>query len=148
MMWSQQYGNGQFNPAPIHNLENEFNPSLAFVWSDDTDGSTSLSPQVIIDHITSSFNPLQRAAIIKAENAAQIPFLCPQNWNGYSQCYAAVSFANSPSEASAPITYTLYGDAGFEYVSVEHRGDFDTRILPLQWAIDRVRTAHFIVPFS
>lgn len=95
-----------------------------------------------MDNLASSFSPAQRQAIRKAENAAQIPSLCPQNFNLYSQCFAAVSFFNIPSEGSTPINYTLYADAGLTYINVEkHTSDFETRILPLQWAIDKVRTS-------
>ena len=68
-----------------------------------------------------------------------IPAACPQNFNLFSECFAAVAFYDIPANGSAPVDYTIWADGGLTFVDVEkHRSDFEKRILPLQWAIDQV----------
>jgi len=47
---------------------------------------------------------------------------------------------------TTPVDYTISADEGLIYIDVyDHTSDFETRILPLQWAIDQVcvsRTFH------
>jgi len=60
---------------------------------------------------------------------------CPQNFNLYSECFAAVVFNNFPSAYG--VSYTIRADAGLYYINVEqHTSDVELRILPLQWALD------------
>jgi len=43
------------------------------------------------------------------------------------------------STDTTPINYTISADGGLSYINVySHTSDFETRILPLQWAIDQV----------
>ncbi|KAF5332545.1 hypothetical protein D9611_005149 [Ephemerocybe angulata] len=129
------YGIGQ--PVPVHALNEQFDPSLSIFWSDDTNGSSKPTPQEIMARVTASFSEAQLQAVKTAPSASEIPRLCPQNFNLFSQCFAAISFFDTPSEGSAPINYTLYADSGLMYVNVEkHTSDFEKRIMPLQWAID------------
>jgi hypothetical protein len=91
--------------------------------------------------ITSNFGPNQLHAVKQVVSPADIPSQCPQNFNGFSQCFAAIAFNYLPMNATdtTPIDYTISGDGGLIYVNVySHTSDFETRILPLQWAIDQV----------
>ncbi|TFK24250.1 nod factor export ATP-binding protein I [Coprinopsis marcescibilis] len=130
------YGIG--DPVPIHSLQSQFDGSLHFVWTDGTTGTSNPTPLEIIDHITASWNNQQRAAIKQVDSAAAIPDACPQNFNLFSQCFAAVSFTNIPGPGtSTSVNYTIHADAGLAYINVkEHTSDWEKRILPLQWAID------------
>jgi hypothetical protein len=139
-----QYGIG--DPVPIHSLHEQFDPALSLVWADNTNGSSSPAPIDIINHITSSFSSAQLGAVKRVGSAAEIPTQCPQNFNLYSQCFAAVAFFDIPSQGSSPVNYTIYSDAGLAYIDVEnHTSDFEKRILPLQWAIDKVSFKNLLV---
>lgn len=66
---------------------------------------------------------------------------CPQNFNLFSECFAAVVFEGMPSaaNASAPVNYTIMVDGGLFHVDVvKHTSDYEERVLPLQWALDSV----------
>ncbi|KAJ2917839.1 hypothetical protein MD484_g2550, partial [Candolleomyces efflorescens] len=130
------YGIGE--AIPIHPLHEQFDPALSFVWADNTNGASSPAPIDIINHITSSFSSAQLSAVKRVGSAAEIPTQCPQNFNLYSECFAAVAFFDIPSQGSSPVNYTIYSDAGLAYIDVvKHTSDFEKRILPLQWAIDK-----------
>jgi ATP-binding cassette subfamily A (ABC1) protein 3 len=91
--------------------------------------------------ITSNFGQNQLRAIKQVGTPADIPPQCPQNFNGFSECFAAIAFNHLPMNATdtSPIDYTISADEGLIYVNVySHTSDFETRILPLQWAIDQV----------
>ena len=111
------------------------------MWADGTDGTSNPTPKEIISHITANFTHYQLASVKQLSTPADIPATCPQNFNLFSQCFAAIAFTNIPADgnASNPINYTIFGDAGLAFIDVKHHtSDFEKRILPLQWAIDRV----------
>lgn len=131
-----EYGIG--SATSIYPLHQQYDPSLSLVWADNTNGASALAPADIMTHITSSFSSAQLAAVKKVDSASQIPLECPQNFNLYSQCFAAIAFFNTPASGSSPVNYTIYADGGLAYINVEkHTSDFEKRLLPLQWAIDR-----------
>jgi ATP-binding cassette, subfamily A (ABC1), member 3 len=63
---------------------------------------------------------------------------CPQNFNQFTECFAAVVFNDvQPNLFINGFNYTIRGDAGLAYINVEkHTSDWEVRILPLQWALD------------
>ncbi|KZT02088.1 P-loop containing nucleoside triphosphate hydrolase protein [Laetiporus sulphureus 93-53] len=134
------YGLGTAITVP--RLADQYDGSLALVWADGTDGSGSPSSTDIISHITSSFDSKQLSNVKKADSPDDVPSLCPENFNGYSECYAAVVFNSLPgssgnASAAAQYNYTLRADSGLYYVNVEqHTSSYEERVLPLQWAID------------
>ncbi len=91
-------------------------------------------------HVTASFSEKQLKGIRKADTVSQLPFACPQNFNLRSTCFAAVAFNDIPSpNAGRPINYTINADGGLVFIDVaKHTSDYELRILPLQWAIDKV----------
>ncbi|KAJ3513241.1 hypothetical protein NLJ89_g3058 [Agrocybe chaxingu] len=132
------YGMG--TPTSITSLQSRFDPALALIWADGTNGTSSPSPKDIIDRITSDFTPEQLAAVRQVDTPAEIPFECPQNFNLFSKCFAAISFIDiSPNGSrTRPVNYTILADGGLVFIDVErHTSDFEKRILPLQWAIDK-----------
>ncbi|CAA7266935.1 unnamed protein product [Cyclocybe aegerita] len=132
------YGMG--TPTPITSLQSQFDPALALIWADGTNGTSNPSPKDIIDRITSDFTSKQLASIRQVDTPAEIPFECPQNFNLFSKCFAAISFIDIPPNGSRtrPVNYTILADGGLAFIDVErHTSDFEKRILPLQWAIDK-----------
>ncbi|KAJ6606797.1 hypothetical protein B0H10DRAFT_1819461 [Mycena sp. CBHHK59/15] len=130
------YGLG--NPIPVYPLQQRFQDAGALVWADATDGSSQPSPTEIMSHVTKGFSASQLAAVKQAVSATQLPFECPQNFNGFSECYAAVVFHDIPVNASNPVNYTIFADSGLFHIDVvRHNSDFETRVLPLQWAVDQ-----------
>ncbi|KAJ3806238.1 hypothetical protein F5876DRAFT_91149 [Lentinula aff. lateritia] len=132
------YGIG--NPIPVYRLQDRFDGSISLVWADGTNiSSTSgVTPTAIISHISSDFNDAQRNAIRKVASPSAIPSQCPQNFNLFSECFAAVAFYDIPSLGTGPINYTILADGGLVHIDVvKHTSDFEERILPLQWAIDQ-----------
>ncbi|KAF8844179.1 P-loop containing nucleoside triphosphate hydrolase protein [Paxillus ammoniavirescens] len=131
------YGMGA--PAPVYNFTNQFDGSLALKWADATNGTGDPSAGAIIAHITSGFNENQLRAVQQVASPADIPSNCPQNFNLFSECYAGIAFNYLPTSPTdtTPIDYTISADGGLVYVNVHsHTSDFETRILPLQLAID------------
>jgi ATP-binding cassette subfamily A (ABC1) protein 3 len=111
------------------------------MWADGTDGTSNPTPKEIISHITTNFTHNQLASVQQLSSPSDIPAACPQNFNLFSQCFAALAFTNIPADgnASNPINYTIFGDAGLALIDViHHTSDFEKRMMPLQWAIDRV----------
>ena len=95
-----------------------------------------------MSRITRGFSDRQLHAITQVESPAQIPEACPQNFNMFSECFAAISFNTLPTaeNASTPLNYTILADGGLFHIDVErHTSDYERRIMPLQWAIDSVR---------
>jgi ATP-binding cassette subfamily A (ABC1) protein 3 len=95
-----------------------------------------------MDHITASFSSKQLSSVRKVARPSDIPSQCPQNFNGLSQCFAAIAFNDIPAHGSAakPVNYTLRADSGLGHIDVfKHTSDYELRILPLQWAVDQVR---------
>ncbi|EDR15973.1 uncharacterized protein LACBIDRAFT_187302 [Laccaria bicolor S238N-H82] len=134
------YGIGQ--PIPIYSLQSQLTPSLSLIWADGTNGQSNPLPKDIIARITSQFTPSQLNAVKQVSSPTDIPAACPQNFNLFSECFAAVAFydipANVNGSTSAPVNYTIWADGGLMFVDVvKHRSDFEKRILPLQWAIDQ-----------
>lgn len=147
----QQYGIGQ--PVPIKSFSSQFDGKTALIWADGTNGSAGASSPTaaqIIEHITASFTPSQRAAVRQLSDPAEIPAQCPQNFNLFSSCFAAVAFYDIPGPSAANVTsggittrrsvnYTISADSGLQFIDVvNHKSDFEKRVLPLQWAIDQV----------
>ncbi|KAF9004918.1 P-loop containing nucleoside triphosphate hydrolase protein [Hymenopellis radicata] len=107
---SKPNNNGIGNSIPIYDLQRTF------------DAGTTL------------IGLMEQAA--QLESPEDIPSACPQNFNLFSECFAAIAF-NSIS-ALGPINYTIRADAGIAHIDVvKHTSDFELRILPLQWAIDK-----------
>ncbi|KAJ7726366.1 hypothetical protein B0H16DRAFT_1592682 [Mycena metata] len=124
------YGIG--SPIPVYALQQQFHDAGTLVWADATDGSSQ-----------PGFSDAQLGAVKKAPSAAQLPFECPQNFNGFSECYAGVVFYDIPANSTTgnPLTsavnYTILADSGLFHIDVvRHSSDFETRVLPLQWAVD------------
>ncbi|KAJ3739785.1 hypothetical protein DFH05DRAFT_1530053 [Lentinula detonsa] len=133
-----QYGIG--NPIPVYRLQDRFDGSISLVWADGTNSSSTggVTSADIISHISSNFNDVQRNAIRKVASPSDIPSECPQNFNLFSECFAAVAFFDLPSPGAGSINYTIQADGGLVHIDVvKHTSDFEERILPLQWAIDQ-----------
>jgi ATP-binding cassette subfamily A (ABC1) protein 3 len=133
--------------VPIKSLQSEFDGKSNLVWADFSYGHyySSPTPVDIMERITANFTTFQRAAV-KNVDPENIFSECPQNYRGFTPCYAAIAFQNLPFlNTSVPwldpnVEYTIYADYGLEYINVEkHTGDLEKRIMPLQWAIDSVR---------
>ncbi|KAG1840268.1 hypothetical protein DFJ58DRAFT_858320 [Suillus subalutaceus] len=132
------YGFG--SPISVYNLQNEFDGSLTLVWADGTNGTGTPSAEQVMARITSNFTSNQLQAVMQVATPADIPTQCPQNFDLTSQCFAGIAFNYLPMNATdtTPINYTISADAGLVYVNViSHTSDFETRILPLQWALDQ-----------
>lgn len=118
-------------------LQEAFHGAGALVWADATNG-TQVSPTDIMARVTRGFSSGQLGAVKKASSAEQLPFECPQNFNGFSECYAAVIFHDIPANTTSPANYTILADSGLFHIDVvRHKGDFESRVFPLQWAIDQ-----------
>ncbi|KAI0042590.1 P-loop containing nucleoside triphosphate hydrolase protein [Auriscalpium vulgare] len=127
-------------PIPVFDLVNKFDGSLSLVWADGTDGAGSPSPSAVMAHITRAFSPKQLRAVKQVASPEDIPSTCPQNFNLFSECFAAVAFNSVPasSNASLPVNYTIRADGGLWHIDVvRHSSDYENRILPLQWALDQ-----------
>jgi hypothetical protein len=75
-------------------------------------------------------------AVQAVDDPNDVPNSCRQNFNGFSECYGAVVF-NSVDEHGV-LNYTIRADAGLFFVDVQrHTSDFEQRVFPLQWAVDR-----------
>ncbi|KIM45099.1 hypothetical protein M413DRAFT_65825 [Hebeloma cylindrosporum] len=130
------YGIGA--PIPISPLQRNFDGRTTLVWADGTDGTSSPSPTTIMSRITSDFTPNQLSAVKRLASPFDIPAECPQNFNFFSQCFAAITFIDIPTNRSKPINYTISADSGLAFIdAIGHTSDFEKRILPLQWAIDQ-----------
>jgi ATP-binding cassette, subfamily A (ABC1), member 3 len=139
-------------------LSSVFEGDLAIIWADGTDGTNSSpTPSEIMRRVTQDFSSSQQAAVRQVSSPSEIPQECPQNFNLFSECFAAVAFYDIPpppddgGDGSATTTlrnvnYTLRADGGLFHIDVEkHSSDFEIRLLPLQWAIDRVRLLHSLI---
>ncbi|KAJ7881460.1 hypothetical protein B0H13DRAFT_2049321, partial [Mycena leptocephala] len=130
------YGLGE--PAPVRSLKQEFRAG-SLMWVDATDGNSHPSPSEIMASITTGFSTSQLNAVRKVSTPAEMVAQCPQNFRGFSTCYGGIVFNDLPrNNASAPINYTLIADYGLNRIDVSHHtGDFQTRVMPLQWAVDQ-----------
>ncbi|KAK7063610.1 hypothetical protein R3P38DRAFT_2492098 [Favolaschia claudopus] len=130
------YGIG--DPVQIHSLQQQFQRAGTLVWADATDGTSQPSPTDIMARITSGFSASQHSAVRQVPTAAQLPFECPQNFNGFSECYAGLVFYDIPANVTSPVNYTILADSGLFHIDVvRHTSDLETRVLPLQWAVDQ-----------
>ncbi|TFK69908.1 P-loop containing nucleoside triphosphate hydrolase protein [Pluteus cervinus] len=130
------YGIGE--PVPVFSLSSQFDGSLALVWADGTSGTSNPTPDAIMSHITAGFSQNQLNAVQKVASPADIITSCPQNFNGFSECFGAVAFNDIPTDPTRPINYTIRADGGLFFIDViHHKSDFEKRILPLQWAVDQ-----------
>ena len=137
-----QFGLG--TAVPVRSLASAYDGKLALVWADGTNGTGSHpSAEEIIAHVTRGFTGRQLGGVRRLADPSAIPGACPQNFNLFSECFAAVAFNSLPGPGGAlPLNYTLRADAGLFHVDVaKHRSDYEQRLLPLQWAIDSVRGA-------
>ena len=50
-----------------------------------------------MDLITQSLRPEHRFAVKRVDTPDDIPFTCPQNFNLFSECFAAVAFTSFPN---------------------------------------------------
>ncbi|KAF7302390.1 hypothetical protein HMN09_00872700 [Mycena chlorophos] len=122
------YGIG--SPIPIFTLKDDFDHAGTLVWADATDGTSNPSPDDIMAHITSGFSKDQLSAVKKASSGPELPFECPQNFNGFSECYAAVIFYDIPANTSKPVNYTILADSGLIHIDVvKHSSDFELRAI-------------------
>lgn len=118
-----------------------FDGSLSLYWVDVTNGAGVPSPTDIMSRITQGFSDRQLGAIHQLESVDEIAEACPQNFNLFSECFAALSFNTLPTTANAsiPLNYTIHADGGLFHVDVvRHTSDYEIRVMPLQWAIDSV----------
>jgi ATP-binding cassette subfamily A (ABC1) protein 3 len=123
-------------------LQQQFHDAGILVWADATDGHSQPTPKEIMDRMMSGFSKAQVDQVKQASSGPELPFECPQNFNGFSECYAAVVFYDIPANTSSPVNYTILADSGLFHIDVvHHNSDFETRVLPLQWAVDQVRAA-------
>lgn len=98
-----------------------------------------------MERVTANFTSAQRDAVEQVDPSS-IFSECPQNYHGYTPCFAAIKFRNIPSANATGasvlnpnVAYTIYADWGLRYINVEkHTSDLENRIMPLQWEIDRV----------
>ncbi|KZT73392.1 hypothetical protein DAEQUDRAFT_684394 [Daedalea quercina L-15889] len=141
------YGLGTAVAVP--RLFDQYDGSMTLVWADSTDGMGSPSAQDIMSHITSGFSSKQLENVRKVASADDIPPTCPENFNGFSECYAAVVFNTLPDNSSSissasasasaleAFNYTIRADSGLYYINVaKHTSSYEERVLPLQWAVD------------
>ncbi|EJD51317.1 P-loop containing nucleoside triphosphate hydrolase protein [Auricularia subglabra TFB-10046 SS5] len=124
--------------VPVKPLADAFDPSFKLIWAingTSADEPANVTPAAIMDRVTQDFSDRQLRSVRQLENVSDVAAQCPQNFQLYSECYAAIVF--EPSTAGN-YSYTLRGDAGFFFVDVQrHTSDFERRVLPLQSAIDR-----------
>ncbi|KAI0673936.1 P-loop containing nucleoside triphosphate hydrolase protein [Trametes maxima] len=131
------YGLGTAVPVP--RLQDAYDGSLALIWADGTNGTGSNpSAHDIIARITRDFDGRQLGNVRQLASPDDIPSACPQNFNLFSECFAAVAFNSLPGpDGTLPLNYTLRADGGLFHIDVtKHSSDYERRVLPLQWAID------------
>lgn len=125
-------------------LQQEYDGSSALVWADGTSGTTSPTPDDVMSHISSGFTTKQLRGIKKVATPDDIPSACQENFNLFSECYAAIAFTSFPEPAvngTQTVAYTLRGDGGLFHIDVvHHKSDYEKRLMPLQWAVDSVRS--------
>ena len=125
----------------IGSLNSKIDGSLSLYWADGTNGTGTPSPSDIMARVTSDFTSEQLKVVHQVASQNDIIQACPQNFNLFSECFAAVSFDSlpSPSGGNATLNYTIFVDGGLFHIDVvKHSSDYEERVLPLQWAIDSV----------
>lgn len=111
------------------------------MWTDSTNGVGSPTADDIMAVVTRSFSPSQLSSVFKVPTPQDVVISCPTNFLGVSDCFSAVVFNYLPTSPQdrKPVNYTIRGCTGISYVDVwDNAGDYEKRILPLQWAIDSV----------
>ncbi|KLO20603.1 P-loop containing nucleoside triphosphate hydrolase protein [Schizopora paradoxa] len=122
------------DPAPVSSLQSQFDGSLSLFWADGSNGTFSPSPSDIMSRVTSGFSDKQLRVVHQLDSPDDFANACPQNFNDFSECFAAVSFNFANSEG---LNYTIFVDIGLSHINVvSHTSDYEKRVLPLQWAID------------
>lgn len=93
--------------------------------------------------------------MIETADVASLERECPQNYNWLSECYAGLVIDGVDPATSqivggihrlqrevtdASQNYTIRGDLGLAQVDVDNHAsdDVQTRLLPLQWAVESV----------
>lgn len=98
-------------------------------------------------HVTRDFSAAQSKAVKRVNSLDDIAKACPANFIGTSPCFAAVAFTQIPlvgDRTNSSIVYTLVADSAARYIDVVgHKGSAETKMLPLQWAIDKVTFLHY-----
>lgn len=128
---------------PIISLRTQFDGNSKLVWADSSYGfyDGSPTPADVMERITANFTSAQRDAVMEVDPDS-IFSECPQNYRGYTPCFAAIAFRKIPfaNDSGNPnVAYTIFADWGLRYINVEkHTGDLEQRVMPLQWEIDRV----------
>ncbi|KAG8931138.1 hypothetical protein FRC02_003162 [Tulasnella sp. 418] len=123
----------------IPNLVTSFRTGK-LVWADltvNTGSSPSLEAQEVMSLITEGFDEGQMSRVIRISHADDLATACPPNFQQVSDCFGAVLF-DSPL-TSRPLHYTILSNIGeFPQVDVEnHVGVIETKLFPLQWAVDK-----------
>ncbi|KAF8590206.1 P-loop containing nucleoside triphosphate hydrolase protein [Ramaria rubella] len=95
------YGLG--TPTPILSLSDVFDPTLSLVWADGTSATTHPSPSDVMSLVTQSLQPSDRALVRQVSSPAAIAPACPQNFNGFSECFAAVAFTSFPTPTNVTL---------------------------------------------
>lgn len=126
----------------MRDLADVFDGSLSLVWADGTNDTAFPAPADVISHMTNGFSAHQLRAVKKLDSPNDIASACPQNFNLFSECFAAVVFNSFPTantNDSRPLNYTVLADGGLFHIDViKHTSDYEIRVLPLQWAVDKV----------
>ncbi|KAG8965929.1 hypothetical protein FRC03_012765 [Tulasnella sp. 419] len=123
----------------IPNLVTSFRTGK-LIWADltgNTGSSPSLEAQEVMSLITEGFDEGQMSRVIRISHADDLVTACPPNFQQVSDCFGAVLF-DSPF-TSRPLHYTILSNIGeFPQVDVEnHVGVIETKLFPLQWAVDK-----------
>ncbi|KAF8507801.1 P-loop containing nucleoside triphosphate hydrolase protein [Hysterangium stoloniferum] len=97
-----QYGLGTH--APIIPLADVFDPTLPLIWADGTSGSSTThpSPSDVMNLVIQSLRSEHRFAVRQVESPDDIPAACPQNFNLFSECFAAIAFTTFPPPTNVP----------------------------------------------
>ncbi|ORY26511.1 hypothetical protein BCR39DRAFT_541062 [Naematelia encephala] len=126
---------GQGHIAPLLSLPTNLG-SRRIVWSPPRAAATNATLDTFFDDLMSKAMTGVSGYIEKVQNSSSIDRACPQNYNGLSNCFAAVSFG-AMDEAAHELTYTLRSDFGLTSVDVDDHTKDDVQLrLPFQWAIE------------
>lgn len=123
----------------IQELSHNFDGSLSLVWADATNGQGFPNAAAIMARVTQGIST--PSSVKQVSSPTDIAAACPQNFNLFSECFAAIAFNSLPSagQSEIPVNYTISADAGLYHIDVvKHKSDYEKRILPLQWALDKV----------
>lgn len=127
--------------SPLPSLEDHFDGLKPLVWADNTNGTGYISGKDIMNHVMANFSSRQLAGIYEA-NSSELNKRCVLNFSGGSSCYITVTFESIPptsSNGSLGLEYTIRSDEGIYQVDVfRHTSGLETKVIPLQWAIDHV----------